>query len=52
MKEYETIKAYLTKELTDLAQWEADMEAITARVSKFEDNAEEYFYAWLKSKED
>jgi len=52
VKEYETIKAYLTKELTDLAQWEVDMEAIQARVSKFEDNAEEYFYLWLKSRED
>ena len=52
VKEYETFKAYLTKELANLAQWESDMNAIQARVSKFEDKAEEYFYEWLRSRED
>jgi len=48
----EGFKNNLTETIEQLTQWEADMEAIQARVSKFEDNAQEYFHAWLRSKED
>jgi hypothetical protein len=48
----EGFKNNLTGNIEQLSQWEADMEAIKARVSKFEKNAEEYFYTWLSNKED
>jgi hypothetical protein len=52
VSQIEGFKNNLTGTIEQLTQWEADMEAIKARVSKFEDNAEEYFYAWLRSRED
>lgn len=48
----EGFKNNLTGNIKQLSQWEADMEAIQARVSKFEKNAEEYFYTWLSNRED
>lgn len=51
-EQVDNIRTYLTKELADLTQWESDMNAIQARVSKFEDKAEEYFYDWLRGRED